>query len=130
MDNNVDTQNKVKKTEKVWRTPKSKIVKLADMMNEASIHPLVFSDDVYYVFDAAMTPEEIDFMLKMGGENNSFEQLQEIFMAGGINDDEEFIHEYFERNIDRDNNNEVRIRLVHNVTSYNVNHDIFLDYYY
>ncbi|NHJ47066.1 MAG: hypothetical protein FK733_04690 [Asgard group archaeon] len=76
MDNKVDSQSKANPTEKVWRTPKSKIVKLADMMNEASIHPLVFSDDVYYVFDAAMTPEEIDFMLEMGGENNSFEQLQ------------------------------------------------------
>ncbi|MHA1309067.1 MAG: 4Fe-4S binding protein, partial [Candidatus Heimdallarchaeota archaeon] len=60
---------------KIWRTPKSKIIKVADIMNESSIHPMQFSDDLYYAFDIAMTPEEIDFLLEMGGENHSFEQL-------------------------------------------------------
>jgi len=62
---------------KTWRTPKSKIKKLADIMNAESIHPMEFSDDLYYVFDIAMTPEEIDFLLEMGRGNHSFDQLVE-----------------------------------------------------
>jgi len=61
-------------------------------------------------------------------ETSSWEQLQETFMPGGNTSDDTFSHEYFERHIARSNSNEVKIRLVHNVTTYNATHDIFLDY--
>jgi Pyruvate/2-oxoacid:ferredoxin oxidoreductase delta subunit len=75
MDNQAEPKSVPDTKKKVWRTPKDKIVKVADIMNQASIHPMEFSDDLYYVFDIAMTPEEIDFLLEMGGGNHSLEQL-------------------------------------------------------
>ena len=76
MNNIADTENQdINVEEKVWRTQKHKIIKVAEIMNEASIHPMEFSDDLYYAFDIAMTPEEIDFLLDMGGGNHSFESL-------------------------------------------------------
>lgn len=79
MDHDVISNNKKERMEevngKIWRSPKSKIAKVAEIMNEASIHPMQFTDDLYYAFDIAMTPEEIDFLLEMGGGNHSFEQL-------------------------------------------------------
>jgi len=61
-------------------------------------------------------------------EASAWEQLQEEFIPGGFVSDAEYIHEYFERNVDRDNNNEVKIRLIHNVTTYNATHELYLDY--
>jgi len=61
-------------------------------------------------------------------ESMSWEQLSEIFLPGGNTSDSEYTHEYFERHIDRDNNNEVKIRFVHNVTTYIASHDMYLDY--
>ena len=60
-------------------------------------------------------------------ESGGFEKLVDDFMPGGNTSDETFIHEYYERHIDRDNANEVKIRLVHNPTTYNSGHDIELD---
>ncbi|MBD3191139.1 MAG: 4Fe-4S dicluster domain-containing protein [Candidatus Heimdallarchaeota archaeon] len=60
-----------------WRTHKDKIEQLADLMNEQSIHPLETSDELFYIFDAVMTPEEIDFMLKMGGGNQTIENIHQ-----------------------------------------------------
>jgi hypothetical protein len=57
-----------------------------------------------------------------------WEQLTEVFLPGGNLSDAEYTHEYFERHIDRDNNNEVRIRFVHNITTYVASHDMYLDY--
>ena len=74
----ISNKNKEKIIEtngKIWRTPKSKIIKVAEIMNEASIHPMQFTDDLYYAFDIAITSEEFDFLLEMGGDNQSFEQL-------------------------------------------------------
>jgi hypothetical protein len=61
-------------------------------------------------------------------ESMTFEQLVIPFMPGGITSDDEFEHEYYERNIDRDNNNEVRIRIRHNPTTYVGSHQLFLDF--
>jgi len=60
-------------------------------------------------------------------ESAGFEQLVDDFMPGGNTSDATFSHEYYERHIDRDNANEVKIRLVHNPTTYNSGHDIELD---
>jgi hypothetical protein len=62
-------------------------------------------------------------------ESNSFEGLIEEFMPGGSTSDAEYEHEYFERNIDRSNNNEVRIRLRHSIVApYNAAHQLHLDF--
>lgn len=58
----------------------------------------------------------------------AWERLIEEFMPGGNTSDSEYTHEYFERNIDRNNNNEVKFRTVHNVTSYNDSHHMFIDF--
>lgn len=59
-------------------------------------------------------------------ESSVWEQLVERFMPGGITSNDSFAHEYFERHIDR-GTDEVKIRIVHNVTSYNASHNIYLD---
>lgn len=60
-------------------------------------------------------------------EAAAWEILVSNFMPGGMNSDIQYSHEYYERNIDRTNNNEVKIRLVHNVTTYNASHALYLD---
>jgi len=60
-------------------------------------------------------------------ESSSWENLQEIFLPGGNTSDTEYIKEYYEKHIDRDNNNEVKIRLVHNISTYNVTHELYID---
>ena len=60
-------------------------------------------------------------------EAAAWETLVSNFMPGGMTSDVQYSHEYYERNIDRINNNEVKIRLVHNVTTYNVSHAVYLD---
>ncbi|MCP4599177.1 MAG: hypothetical protein GY847_01345, partial [Proteobacteria bacterium] len=61
-------------------------------------------------------------------EAAAWEKMKEIFMPGGNTSDATYEHEYYERHIDRTNNNEVTIRLIHNVTSYNASHDLYIDY--
>jgi hypothetical protein len=61
-------------------------------------------------------------------ESLSYEQLVIPFMPGGATSDVVYEHEFYERNIDRDNNNEVRIRIRHNPTTYNAAHQLFLDF--
>ncbi len=59
-------------------------------------------------------------------ESGVFEQLVEVFMPGGNTSDDTFTHEYFERHINR-TTDEVKIRTVHNVISYNGSHNIYFD---
>jgi len=83
MDNEIESSKQNGKVDeivdskgKIWRTHKDKIEKLADLMNEQSIHPIQLSDEIYHIFDAALSPEEIDFMLKMGGGNHTLSSLK------------------------------------------------------
>ncbi len=59
---------------------------------------------------------------------SAWEILTTGFMPGGNATDLTFSHEYFERNIDRDNNNEIKFRIIHNVTTYNAGHELFIDF--
>lgn len=61
---------------KEWRTHKDTIEKLADLMNEQSIHPMQTSDELFHIFDAVLSTKEIDFMLKMGGGNHTLESVK------------------------------------------------------
>lgn len=60
-------------------------------------------------------------------EASSWEQLVEVFFPGGMGSEVELEHEFYEQHVDRANSNEVRVRLVHNVTSYNPGHVLYLD---
>ena len=50
-------------------------------------------------------------------------------MPGGMTSDNSYSAEYQERHIDRTNNNEVKVRLIHHVTTYNAGHSLYLDYF-
>ncbi len=57
-----------------------------------------------------------------------WEELLDRFLPGGNTNDANYTHEFYERHIDRGNNNEVKIRIIHNPTSYNASHNLYLDY--
>ena len=61
-------------------------------------------------------------------ETSVFELLKEEFMPGGNTSDATYTNQYYERHIDRGNNNEIKIRLVHHTTTYNDSHSLFIDY--
>lgn len=61
-------------------------------------------------------------------EASAWEILEEPCMPGGHTTDATYTHPYYERHIDRANNDEVKIRFIHNVTSYNASHTMYLDY--
>jgi len=61
-------------------------------------------------------------------ESGTWELLYEEFLPGGNTSDALYSHEYYERHINRNNNNEVKVRLIHHVTTYNASHDLFIDY--
>jgi len=81
MGNEINSKERSKESQiidtkgRVWRTHKDTIEKLADLMNEQSIHPLQTSDELFHIFDAAINPEEIVFMLEMGGGSHTLENL-------------------------------------------------------
>lgn len=56
----------------------------------------------------------------------AWEQTHETFIPNGSSD-AEYSHDYTEQHIDRANGNEVKVRLVHNVTSYSATHDLYID---
>ena len=53
------------------KNDKEKLQQLANLMNEQSETPFIVTDDLLYIFDAALEPKEVDFLLKMGGGNLS-----------------------------------------------------------
>ncbi len=59
-----------------FRTPIEKITELANMMNEQTVTPVFASDKMLHAIDATITPEEVDFMLNMGGGRLSREEIQ------------------------------------------------------
>lgn len=48
---------------------KDKLNTLANLMNDQSVAPTMVTDGLLYIFDSALEPEEVDFLLKMGGGN-------------------------------------------------------------
>jgi hypothetical protein len=61
-------------------------------------------------------------------ESMAWELLVEPCMPGGKLSDDTYLHRFYERHVDRDNNNEVRVRLIHNVATYVASHAMYLDY--
>ena len=62
---------------RTWATDRNKINELVALMNNESLYPMQGTDDLLHVFDAVLNPEEIDFMLQMGGGNHTLKSLQE-----------------------------------------------------
>lgn len=58
------------------KNDKDKLIELANLMNEQSETPTIVTDDLAYVLDAALEPEEVAFLLKMGGGNLRRSQVE------------------------------------------------------
>ncbi len=67
---------------------KDKLNTLANLMNDQSVAPTMVTDGLLYIFDAALEPDEVDFLLKMGGGNKS---------RGDIEKSVDFPEEEFDR---------------------------------
>lgn len=57
----------------------------------------------------------------------SWEILDDNFMPGGNTLSTLYSHEYFETHVNRANSNEVKLRLIHNPTTYSAAHNLYLD---
>jgi hypothetical protein len=64
------------------KNEKDKLAELANLMNEQSETPLFLTDDLLEVIDAALEPEEVDFLLKMGGGSIAEEELRAKDLEG------------------------------------------------
>ena len=58
------------------KNDKDKLHQLANLMNEQSETPFMITDDLLYIFDAALETEEVEFLLKMGGGNLSRSEVE------------------------------------------------------
>ena len=60
-----------------FKNDKEKLSELANVMNSQSETPIpMVTDDLLYIFDAVLEPEEVDFLLKLGGGNITLPQLE------------------------------------------------------
>jgi ferredoxin len=60
-----------------FKNDKEKLSELANLMNGLSETPIpVVTDDLLYIFDAVLEPEEVDFLLKMGGGRTTLPQIE------------------------------------------------------
>ncbi|MFO8010596.1 MAG: 4Fe-4S binding protein [Dehalococcoidia bacterium] len=59
------------------KNDRDKLISLANLMNEQSETPTIVTDDLAYVIDAALEPEEVDFLLKMGGGNRTRGEIED-----------------------------------------------------
>ena len=60
-----------------FKNDKEKLSELANVMNSQSETPIpMVTDDLLYIFDAVLEPEEVDFLLKLGGGNITLPQIK------------------------------------------------------
>jgi len=60
-----------------FKNDKEKLSELANVMNSQSETPIpMVTDDLLYIFDAVLEPEEVDFLLKLGGGNITLPQIE------------------------------------------------------
>ncbi len=60
-----------------FKNDRDKLFELANLMNEQSETPIpMVTDDLLYIFDVALEPEEVEFLLKMGGGNITLPQIE------------------------------------------------------
>jgi len=58
------------------KNDKDRLIALANLMNDQSETPIMVTDDLAYVFDAALEPEEVEFLIKMGGGKLTRSQIE------------------------------------------------------
>ena len=66
-----------------FKNDKDALAELANLMNEQSEAPTMVTDDLLYIFDAALEPEEVDFLLKMGGGNKTRADIEKSVGSSG-----------------------------------------------
>ncbi|KKN45879.1 hypothetical protein LCGC14_0678740 [marine sediment metagenome] len=93
-------------------------------MSDPDCKPGVF--EVFGRYEGVPSKSHYQELWAWNVESAAWEQLIEIFMPGGITSDATFQHEYYERHINRPTQ-EVKIRVIHNITSYNGTHNIYFD---
>jgi Pyruvate/2-oxoacid:ferredoxin oxidoreductase delta subunit len=59
-----------------FENDKDKLLELANLMNEQSVTPMMVTDDLLYVIDVTLLPEEVEFLLKMGGGRLTRRQVE------------------------------------------------------
>ena len=60
-----------------FKNDKEKLSELANLMNSQSETPIpMVTDDLLYIFDAVLEPEEVDFLLKLGSGNITLPQIE------------------------------------------------------
>ena len=59
-----------------FKNDKEKLLELANLMNDQSETPVIVTDDLAYVIDASLEPEEVDFLLQVGGGNLTRSQIE------------------------------------------------------
>jgi Pyruvate/2-oxoacid:ferredoxin oxidoreductase delta subunit len=59
-----------------FQNDQDKLSVLAALMNEQSETPIMVTDELLHVIDAALVPEEVDFLLAMGGGRQSRRQVE------------------------------------------------------
>jgi len=68
-----------------FENDKDKLAALAALMNEQSETPIMVTDELLHVMDAALVPQEVDFLLAMGGGRLSRRQVE---ARVGLSDEE------------------------------------------
>ena len=59
-----------------FKNNKARLIDLLNLMNEQTETPMIVTDDLAWVIDAALEPEEVEFLLKMGGGNRTREEVE------------------------------------------------------
>ena len=80
-------------------------------------------------YDSGGNPSHYMELWAFNVEASQWELMHERFMEEESTD-MEYRHAYSERHINRDSNNEVKFRFIHNVTTYNAGHALYLDHVY
>jgi ferredoxin len=59
-----------------FKNDKEELARVAQLMNEQSETPMLATDDLLLVMDAALEPEEVAFLLKMGGGSLTLDEVK------------------------------------------------------
>ena len=66
-----------------FKNDRDALAELANLMNQQSEAPTMVTDDLLYLFDAALEPEEVAFLLKMGGGNKIRADIEKSVGSSG-----------------------------------------------
>ena len=75
-----------------FKNDKEKAGRLANLMNEQSETPTFATDELLHIFDAVLEPEDLDFLLEMGGGNLVLSDIESKVVSAGDRFTEIFDH--------------------------------------